>query len=286
MASFTNQATLSYNNIIRNSNKAEGELLEVLTATKEAVMNDYVAGDDVTYVISIRNTGSKDFIGLSITDDLGGYTFGGGTVYPMDYVTGSIRYYINGLKATAPTPTAGPPLKIDGISVPAGGNVLIMYETSVNEYAPLGLDSTIANIATIEGGGLNTPLKPRATIGTENIPDLSISKSLNPATVAENGTITYTFILLNSGNTAAEAGDHVIITDTFDPRLTITSVRFDNSTTTVDWAENTDYTYSGEGVFTSVDGRITVPAATYKQNTSGAWVTDPGVAVLTVTGTV
>ena len=42
MAQFTNQAQLSYNDSVTNSNIAVGELLEVLSATKTAVIDEYV----------------------------------------------------------------------------------------------------------------------------------------------------------------------------------------------------------------------------------------------------
>ena len=124
MATFYNQATLSYNNNVRNSNVATGELLDVLTATKTAVMDDYVANDDVTYIISIVNSGTTAFTGLTITDDLGAYPFGVGTLYPLTYVAGSIQYYVNGVLQAAPAVVAGPPLAISGINVPAGGNAI------------------------------------------------------------------------------------------------------------------------------------------------------------------
>lgn len=57
MATFFNQATLTYNNII-NSNITTGEIPETLTTTKTAVQDTYNQGDDVTYVINIRNTGT------------------------------------------------------------------------------------------------------------------------------------------------------------------------------------------------------------------------------------
>ena len=75
MAQFTNQATLSYNNAVINSNIAVGEILEVLSATKTAVGDSYSQNDNVTYVISIVNAGAAAFTGLSLTDDLGAYSF-------------------------------------------------------------------------------------------------------------------------------------------------------------------------------------------------------------------
>lgn len=52
------------------------------------------------------------------------------------YTENSLRYYINGVLQAAPTVTAGPPLVISGISVPAGGNALLVYEAAVTAYAP------------------------------------------------------------------------------------------------------------------------------------------------------
>lgn len=71
MAQFTNQAQLSYNNAVKNSNIAVGEILEVLSATKTAVENAYGQNDTVTYVINIVNSGTLAFTGLNISDNLG-----------------------------------------------------------------------------------------------------------------------------------------------------------------------------------------------------------------------
>lgn len=48
MAIFYNQATLSYNGNVVNSNITVGELLEVLSITKTAVSANYRAGGNVT----------------------------------------------------------------------------------------------------------------------------------------------------------------------------------------------------------------------------------------------
>ena len=56
MAQFTNQAQLSYNNSVANSNVAVGEILEVLSATKTALVETYESEDTVTYVVTITNS--------------------------------------------------------------------------------------------------------------------------------------------------------------------------------------------------------------------------------------
>ena len=284
MALFTNQATLSYNNITTTSNIVTGELLEVLSATKNSLDDTYNYGDTVTYVISIINTGTAAFNNLTITDDLGEYNIGLLTRAPLTYVDGSVTYYANGVLQSTATAIAGPPLVISGINVPAGGNALILYEAKVNEYAPLVSGSTIINNATILGAGLSTPIEVTDTITVANAANLTITKSISPETVAENGQLTYTFIIQNTGNTPAVATDNVTVTDQFNPILENITVTL-NSVTLV---EPTQYTYNETtGLFQTIAGVITVPAATYTQDiTTGQWNIVPGVTVLTVTGIV
>ena len=54
MATFTNQATLTYNGGTVNSNIVTGELVQVLTASKTAAAESYRTGDLVTYVVQLR----------------------------------------------------------------------------------------------------------------------------------------------------------------------------------------------------------------------------------------
>lgn len=281
MATFTNFATLSYNGGTMDSNTVTGELLETLSMTKTAVRDTYTARGSVAYVISLVNSGATAVGGLTITDDLGGYTFNSGTVYPLAYTDGSIRYYVNGVLQAAPTVTAGPPLTITGISVPAGGNVTLIYEAAVTGYAPLGTEATITNTAAATGGGFS--LSDTATVALEPRAELSISKALCPVTVTENGQLTYTFVIENAGSVAAGASDNVVLTDTFDPALSGLTVTFNGTA----WSEGVNYTYdAATGLFQTLAGQITVPAATYSQNTDGTWAVTPGTATLRVTGTV
>ena len=283
MATFTNQATLRYNGNVVNSNITTGELIEVLSATKTAVIDEYTQGSEITYVIQIVNSGNIAFTGLTVTDNLGEYTFGTGTLVPLDYVTGSVQYYVNGVLQAAPVVTAGPPLVISGINVPANGVATVIYVASTNQYAPLGVEDIITNTAVIAGDGV-TPITVTETITPESGARLSITKSICPATVTENGTLTYTFTIINTGNAPAVATDDVTVTDTFNPILTNLVVTLDGTT----WSTPANYTYNeATGEFATVPGQIVVPAATYTQDaTTGEWIIDPGVVVLTVTGTV
>ncbi len=284
MAVFYNQATLSYNGGVANSNIVSGEIIGTLTAEKTAIGGSYTAGDEVTYVISLVNSGATSFADLTVTDDLGAYGLGTITAVPLDYVEGSIRYFVNGALQPAPTVTAGPPLAVTGVNVPAGGNVIIIYDARVNGFASPELEGSITNTVTVTGGGLGTPVTASETISAEPAARLSITKSLSPTTVQENGEITYTFIIQNSGSVPVTEADAAVISDLFDPVLDITSVTFNGA----NWTEPTNYSYDETtGQFATVAGQVTVPAATFAQNEeTGLWTTTPGVSTLVVTGTV
>lgn len=283
MATFTNMATLSYNGNTINSNIVTGTLQEVLTVTKTAVIGDYVANGEVTYVISIINSSATAFTNLTITDDLGAYTSGTDTLVPLTYVANSVRYFIDGVLQATPTVVAGPPLEINGINVPANSDVIIVYQTNANQYAPLSTDGSITNSAVLSGAGLATSITAEETVETRNAPNLSITKSLTPATVTEDGQLTYTFVIQNTGNTAATADDDIVITDMFNPILSNLAVTFNGTV----WVEGTNYTYNETtGLFSTIAGQVTVPAATFTQTADGNWVIAPGVSTLIVTGTV
>ena len=278
MAIFTNQATLVYNGGSANSNIAVGEILEVLSADKTAVEGSYAPGELVTYVITIRNTGTAAFTGLTVTDDLGG-----GANAPLTYEAGTALYFVNGVLQAAPTVTAGPPLVFTGITVPGNGDAVLVYQARANSFAAPGVDGTITNTVTITGGGLTAPVTATETVNAAVGPDLTITKTITPAQVADNGRVTYTFLIQNSGNEAIVATDNASVSDTFDPILTDLVVTFNGTVL----AEGTGYTYNAAtGQFDTVPGVITVPAATYTQTPDGQYATTPGIATLTVTGTI
>ena len=283
MATFTNQAQLTYRDTVTNSNVAVGEVLDVLSVTKTAVSNIYGANDTVTYVISIINTGTVAFTGLTVTDNLGAYAFNESTLVPLVYTDGSIKYYVNGVLQPAPAVTSVGNLEISGITVPANGNTTLVYEVSTNEFAPLTEGSTIINTVTVTGGGIS-PITDSETISVVGTPNLTITKSISPVPVNDNGTVTYTFVIQNTGNTPVVSTDNAFITDLFNPILTNVSASFNGTL----WTEGTEYNYNETtGLFESVPGSILVPEATFTQDaTTGAISVTPGTSTLVVTGTI
>ena len=283
MATFFNQATLTYNNNVINSNITTGEIQEPLTLTKTAITGTYTQGDNITYAINIQNTGTGPINDLTLTDDLGAFIQTGQTRVPLTLVENTVTLFINGILQADPVVTAGPPLTVTGISIPAGGVATLIYTVQVNGFAPLDAGSTITNTVTVTGAGIS-PVTAQETITAALEADLTITKTLFPTVVNENDRITYTFLIQNRGNTPIVATDDAIITDTFDPVLSNLVVTFNSGI----WTAPANYTYNPvTGQFVTNPGQITVPSATYTQDpVTGQIIIQPGISTLTVTGNI
>lgn len=283
MATFTNRATLTFQGGAVDSNTVTGTFLETLSLTKAALSETYAAGDTLTYTVALVNAGTAPLGGITVTDTLGAFDFGGTTLYPLAFVPGSVLLYVDGVLQPSPVPTDTQPLVFEGITVPAGGDAVLVYAAQVTDQAPLGVNGQITNVATATGIGLPEPISDSATVTTADRPSLSITKALSPTSVAENGTLTYTFVIQNFGNTAAVATDDLQLTDTFDPVLDITSVMLDGTVLT----EGTGYTYDpATGEFATVTSVVTVPAATFVRQSDGTVAVTPGQTTLVVVGTI
>ena len=66
MATFFNQASLIRGNIVTNSNVTEGELLQVLSASKTALNSTYAQGEPIAYAVNIVNSGTVACIMLVV----------------------------------------------------------------------------------------------------------------------------------------------------------------------------------------------------------------------------
>lgn len=281
MPLFTNQATLTYNNTVTNSNIVTGNLVEALSATKTAVVDTYSRGDSITYVINVVNSSSVAYTDLTLEDDLGAFTDGTATLVPLTYIEGSMHYFLNGILQPDPVVTVGEGITVNGINIGPNGNATFIYEVETNGVTPLGVGESVTNTATISGGNLLETITVSETVTPATEAALTISKAICPTTVSENGQVTYTFVIQNSGNTSTVATDDLVVTDTFTPVLQNITVTYNDSVL----SPGTDYTYEN-GVFTTVNGVISVPAATYTRDESGTLVVTPGVSVITVTGTI
>lgn len=279
MAVFYNQATLSYNDITVSSNIVTGTIIDTLSVSKTAVSDAYSPGETLTYTVSLVNSGTSALTGLTLTDDLGAYEFNGQTLVPLTYEDGSVNLFVNGVLQPAPTVTAADSLEISGIGIPAGGNAVVIYQAAANGFAPAEAGSVITNTVTAAGQGVSA-VTASAEVPAESEAVLSISKSLSPDEVSGNARITYTFVIQNTGNTAAGSP---VIRDTFDPALSDIAVTIDGVIQQAD-----DYTYDEQtGVFETTAGAFTAPAATFTRDpATGAVTVVPGTVTVTVEGNI
>ena len=283
MAMFTNYATLHYQGRSVHSNTVTGEILETLSAAKTAAAESYTPGEDLSYVLSLVNSGTTDLSSLTVTDDLGAYEAEGTTVYPLALEEGSLRLFVNGVLQSAPTVNPGPPVTVTGLTVPAGGSLLLVYEALPTEYAPPTADGSILNTATVTGPGLAVPVTASAEVPAAQTATLTVRKALSPAVVPPMGELSYSFTLENSGNSPVAAAENAALQDVFDPILADISVSLDGTP----WAAGVNYSYvQATGEFTTLPGQIAVPAASFTQNEDGSWTVTPGSVTLTVTGTI
>jgi uncharacterized repeat protein (TIGR01451 family) len=286
MATFYNQATLSFGGISTGSNITAGEIRSGITLTKVAASESYSYDDGISYVVTIANTGVTPYSNLTIVDNLGVFVprIMDTGIVPLTYIDGSLRYYQNGTETVGAIADAtAAMLIIRNIDVPAGGNVTLIYEARVNEFAARGAGNSITNTVALRFANLPDDITATATVPVRERAVLTIAKAIFPAVIGSDGRITYTFIIQNTGNVAA-SGDDLIVTDTFNPILNGISVTLNGE----ELDAGTGYTYDEDtGEFATVGGIITVPAADFVRNPDTGIVSlTPGVSVITVTGTI
>ena len=287
MATIENFATVRYTSGgVTNtavSNLAEVELESSVTLTKVSLGDTYENSSLLTYVLTLQNTSGAPLGNIRVEDDLGSFPFGAGELTPLTY-GGNAILLIDGQDSTVQ-------LTVDSTSVSqliftipslgAGATANIVYNALVNDVAPLELDGTIINTATLTADSDCASASATATVTAQEGANLTVFKQMSPNPVVCGDTLTYSIRLLNYGNTAAQ---DVQITDAFDPAPSGITVTRNGAALPA-----TGYTYV-DGVLTvPPDGGAgdTVPAATFTRDANtGAVTTTPGVVEYTITGTI
>ncbi|MDO4565025.1 MAG: hypothetical protein Q4C04_05375 [Clostridia bacterium] len=282
----TNQATLTYQygqlTGTAASNIATAVLNDPLTLQKRSLFSYYEPDEEITYTLSVTNNGANSVSDITVTDNLGTYSFGqSDNVVPLAY-TGPAYLYINGVYNTTLSPTVQSGSVTFTIpQIAAGSTAMILYKARVNNFAQIAAGSVLVNSVTATIPGSGETVRDAYLITVAGYADVRIVKSMSPNPIAEGDTITYTFTIYNFGNTAAT---NVVLTDDFDPEPQNITVTVGTET-----IPDTDYTYSN-GTLTLPTGgtrTLTVPAATFTQSTTtGAVTTSPGMLTITVTGTI
>ncbi len=281
MAIITNQANLTYTYGTTTasvaSNVATAELNATLSAAKRVLDESYRQNSDLTYILSFENGGNSAITDLPVLDNLGAYTPVGATapVQPLTY-TGPAALYIDGAFSAELTPAVQDGGVLFTIpEIPAGSNALLVYQATVNSFAPLAPGSEIENTASI---GTTDPLTVSATVPVESYADVAIMKEMAPDPVSTGDTMTVTFTIENRGNAEATG---LVLTDDFPLALSDAAV-------TVNGAPITDFTFENNTLTLPSGSQTTlsVPAATFTQDETGAVTVTPGRLTVVFSGVV
>ncbi|MCG3208918.1 MAG: hypothetical protein FOGNACKC_02531 [Anaerolineae bacterium] len=170
-----------------------------LQISKSALPEPVVAGEIITYMLTITNAGPSDAPGVVVTDTL-----------PLSLT----------LVGATPSPTgqAGQTVSWNLGAAPAGSSQTIILSATVDSALAGG---PITNTAVVTGGAAdplaaNNTAAVTTTVAVEA--DLQISKSAMPDPVVAGEIITYTLTITNAGPSDAPG---VVVTDTLPLSLTL-----------------------------------------------------------------
>ena len=267
MATLQNQGTLLFtpqggvqSTVVSNTTSTELQITYGLEVIHAAYPMGYTDGDEITYMVIMRNTGSGALILPTVTVDLAGGA--------LDYVEGSATAFLYVGDTATPYPfgvTQGSVIFSFTDPLPAGGTVLLTYRATVNAAAGDSITST-ATATAAEGVATGPVITDSDSVTITRTP-VTIVKTA-PATATVGDTISYTFSVTN--NTSAPIALNTL-TDRLPAQFSLTAVTLTQGGTTTTLVEGTDYTL--------VDGLLTV-APTALSLAAGETV------ILTVTGVV
>ncbi len=261
------------------SNIATTSLVENvnLNALKTSNNTSWRPQENLTFNIRVSNDGLEPLYDVSIQDDLGS-----GTPRLLTYVTDSARMLRNDVISTI-TPTNTSPLTMVIPDTLAPGEVVILtYVAKVradvdpelteitNEVTVVGHETSVA------GPTITVDPSPSLTLPKASYAEVRMTKSVDKENVMDGDTLTYTFLLENSGNAEAT---NIVITDDLPLNFTVNAI---SSTTdgVVTTFDTTDYSIGENNRLvlpTSVTKTISVPASTSAGN---------GRTTVTIEGTV
>ena len=287
MAIIENFATINYTSDgiseTVTSNVAEVGLNSAITLTKYVLGDTYSEDSVLTYMLSITNTSSSAITGISIADNLGTFASGTLELTPLNY-TAPALLLIDGIDNSTQltiNDTESNEVVFSFPSLPSGSTANIVYRATVNEYAPLAIDSEITNIAVLTSESDCAEGTASVTVTVERSANVSVFKQMSPNPVICGDTVTYTIRIYNYGNIPAE---NVQLIDNFDPAPTNITVSLNGTL-----LPGNEYSYVN-GTLTTPVGTgtpVTVPAATFTADPNTGVVTViPGIAEYVITGTI
>ena len=255
-----NQATANYqfngssetNTLTTNLNSIVLEDSQGLAITKTGNPTTFLAGDIITYTITITNTSASFLTGVRIIDNLGGGN--------LAYVLGSAS--LTTATQTYPvTPIATNPLTFTLQQLNVGATMTLTYRCQVIFNLPQSVTS-ITN--TVNGIGYTSSGTVTGfanyTIQKKNSLDLSFDKTASEQNVFPNQVFSYRLAFINGSSTSATVTS---LTDQLPSNFVITSVVLQEGNGSIIPLTTEDYNLNGTNFFsmpTSTGQTITVQA--------------------------
>ena len=259
------------------SNVASTNLIEeyAISGFKSTLNSGYRPGDNITYMINVRNDGTAALYNVTINDDLGGSSA------PLMFVDGSAMLNFNGTNSEI-VPTSTSPLSFTLPQALQGGDQATI--TYVAKASPVlsPTEGTITNTATItanegseSGQSISVTPNPSVNLSIDDFAEIVMNKEVSANEIVPGQTFSYTITLENSGNLDA---NNVVLTDVLPTNFTISSI---TSLTNGVLTTYSDSNYTVDG-----SNKLTLP-------TSGASITVPaavggvsGSTIVTITGSI
>ena len=262
------------------SNIATTSLIEeyAISGYKMSLNSTFRPGENITYVVYVRNDGTEPLYNVQITDDLGGSN------NTLSFVENSASYNYNGENNPI-----SPVVNDDNIvftlpqSLAGGDQATITYVMKASPFLGSAVQ-TITNTATItanEGSAVGTQISvtpvPSVSLPIEDFADVAVNKVVSANEITPGQQFSYTLTLSNSGNLEATG---VTITDVLPTGFTITSI------TSVSGGVLTTLTPSDYKVDPETN-TLTIPEGdTVSLTVPAAVGGTPGTTVITITGSI
>ncbi len=162
--------------------QSEVTLVKVLAGESGSLAGVAEPGETLTYTITLTNAGGLDVTGYGVTDQLDANTSFVSADNGGSHVGGVVSW--------------------SGLTVPAGGNLVLTVAATVNDPIPTGV-TQIANLAYQTGS--SPPACPPAGSQCVVLPTrgaISVSKSVNPTMAQAGQAVVYTITVTNAGGVA------------------------------------------------------------------------------------
>jgi len=223
-----------------------------LFISKSASPTEFVAGDIITYTVTITNNSSSYLNGVRIIDNLGGGN--------LAYVTGSGRLSTSS-QSYSVSPISTNPLTFTLQQLAVGATMTLTYRAQVIFNLPATVTSITNNVNGIGYTSTGTITgADSVTIQKKNSVSLTLTKSASVETVLPNTSFNY-YLTLSNNNSVIATLDSLV--DQLPSNFVLTGATYRIGNGSVITLNATDYTLSSGNLFTlpsSSGPVITVPA--------------------------